>query len=98
MEGANNEDYCPVIRASVEVVKVTREEIVSRPEKRSKIRSYPNLSEPVTVALVRFPSHGGIVHKTKGQVAIGDKVRVVFKEKSKRTGSILEFEYFEKVA
>lgn len=97
MEGANNEDYCPVIRASVEVVKVTREEIVSRPEKRSKIRSYPNLSEPVTVALVRFPSHGGIVHKTKGQVAIGDKVHVVFKQKSKRTGSIIEFEHLEKV-
>lgn len=97
MEGANNEDYCPVIRASVEVVKVAREEIVSRPEKRSKIRSYPNLSEPVTVALVRFPSHGDIVHKTKGQVAIGNKVRVVFKEKSKRTGSILDIEYFETV-
>lgn len=57
-----------------------------------------NLSEPVTIALVRFPSaHGGIVHKTKGQVAIGDEVRAVFKEKSKRTGSILDIECFEKV-
>jgi uncharacterized OB-fold protein len=56
------------------------------------------LSEPVTVALVRFPSaHGGIVHKAKGQVAIGDKVRLVFKEKSNRTGSILDIECFERV-
>jgi uncharacterized OB-fold protein len=57
-----------------------------------------NLQEPVTVALVRFPkAHGGIVHKAKGQVSIGDKVRVVFKEKSKRTGSILDIVYFEKL-
>ena len=56
------------------------------------------LSQPATVALVRFPSaHGGLVHKVKGQVAIGDKVRVVFKEKSQRTGSILDIECFEKV-
>jgi uncharacterized OB-fold protein len=55
------------------------------------------LRDPVGVALVRFPSaHGGLVHKTKGQVSIGDKVRLVFKEKSKRTGSILDIEYFEK--
>jgi uncharacterized OB-fold protein len=47
---------------------------------------------------VRFPSaHGGLVHKVKGEVAIGDKVRVVFKEKSKRTGSILDIEHFEKI-
>ena len=57
-----------------------------------------HLSRPTTVALVRFASaHGGLVHKVKGQVAIGDKVRVVFKEKSKRTGSILDIEYFEKL-
>jgi len=56
------------------------------------------LPEAVTVALVRFPSaHGGLVHKTKGRVSIGDKVRAVFREKSKRTGSILDIEYFEKV-
>jgi uncharacterized OB-fold protein len=56
------------------------------------------LPQPVGVALVRFPSaHGGLVHKTKGEVSVGDKVRVVFKEKSKRTGSILDIEYFEKV-
>jgi len=57
------------------------------------------LPEPATVALVRFPSaHGGLVHKVKGEVAVGDRVRVVFKEKSKRRGSILDIEYFEKVA
>jgi hypothetical protein len=57
------------------------------------------LPRPVGVALVRFPSaHGGLVHKTKGEVSVGDKVRVVFKEKSKRTGSILDIEYFEKIA
>jgi hypothetical protein len=56
------------------------------------------LPQPVGVALVRFPSaHGGLVHKTKGEVSVGDKVRVVFKEKPKRTGSILDIEYFEKV-
>jgi uncharacterized OB-fold protein len=31
-------------------------------------------------------------------VAIGDKVRVVLKEKKNRTGSILNIENFEKVA
>lgn len=57
------------------------------------------LPEPVTVALVRFPlAHGGIIHKTKGQVAIGDQVRLVFRERAKRIGSILDIEHFEKVA
>jgi hypothetical protein len=57
-----------------------------------------DLARPATVALVRFPSaHGGLVHMVKDEVAIGDKVRVVFKEKSKRTGSILDIEYFEKI-
>ena len=56
------------------------------------------LPEPVTVALVRFPSvHGGLVHKVKGPVAVGDRVRVVFKAKSERTGSILDIVHFEKV-
>jgi len=56
-----------------------------------------DLLHPISIALVRFPSaHGGIVHKTKTQVEIGDNVRAVFKEKSKRTGSILDIEYFEK--
>jgi uncharacterized OB-fold protein len=50
------------------------------------------------VTLVRFPSaHGGLVHKVKGEVAIGDRARVVFKEKSKRIGSIVDIEYFEKI-
>jgi len=57
------------------------------------------LPQPVNVAFVRFPSaHGGLIHRTKGEVAVGDRVRVVFKEKSKRTGSILDIEYFEKLA
>jgi len=56
------------------------------------------LAQPANVALVRFPStHGGLLHRTKGEVAIGDKVRVVFKEKSERTGSILDIAYFEKI-
>jgi len=56
-----------------------------------------DLPQPATVALVRFPSvHGGLVHKVNGEVSVGDKVRVVFREKSKRTGSILDIEYFEK--
>jgi uncharacterized OB-fold protein len=58
-----------------------------------------DLPEPVGVAFVQFPSaHGGLVHKTNGKVSIGDKMRVVFKEKAKRIGSILDIEYFEKVA
>jgi hypothetical protein len=57
------------------------------------------LHEPVTLALVRFPSaHGGLVHRVKGSVAVGDKVRIVFREKSSRTGSILDIEHFEKVS
>ncbi len=56
------------------------------------------LTQPVGVALVRFPgAHGGIVHKTKGDVSIGDRVQAVFKERSKRVGSILDIENFEKV-
>ena len=57
------------------------------------------LPQPVNVAYVRFPSaHGGLIHRSKGEVVIGDKVRVVFKEKSKRTGSILDIDYFEKTS
>ncbi len=56
------------------------------------------LPEPVGVALVRFPgTHGGLVHKTKGTLAIGDKVRVVFKDKRERSGSMLDIKYFEKI-
>jgi len=55
------------------------------------------LPEPVNVAFVQFPSaHGGLIHRTKGEVCVGDKVRAVFKPKSSRTGSILDIEYFEK--
>jgi uncharacterized OB-fold protein len=55
------------------------------------------LPEPVSVAFVRFPgAHGGLIQRTKGEVVVGDKVRAVFREKSKRTGSILDIEYFEK--
>jgi len=56
------------------------------------------LPEPVNIAFVRFPSaHGGLIHKTNGEVCVGDKVRAVFKPKSSRIGSILDIEYFEKV-
>jgi len=56
------------------------------------------LAQPVGVALVRFQgAHGGIVHKTKGDLSIGDRVRAVFKERSNRVGSILDVEYFEKI-
>lgn len=56
------------------------------------------LPQPVPVALVRFPSaHGGIVHRAKEELSIGDHVRVAFKDKSKRTGSILDIEYFERI-
>jgi uncharacterized OB-fold protein len=57
-----------------------------------------DLPQPTTVALVRFPSaHGGLVHKVKSEVSVGDKVRVVFREKSKRVGSILDIEYLERI-
>jgi uncharacterized OB-fold protein len=56
------------------------------------------LPQPVRVAFVRFPSaHGGLIHKTKDEVKVGDRVRVVFRERPKRTGSILDIDYFEKV-
>jgi uncharacterized OB-fold protein len=56
------------------------------------------LPEPVNIAFVRFPSaHGGLIHKTKEEVCVGDRVRAVFKNKSGRTGSILDIEYFEKI-
>lgn len=56
------------------------------------------LKSPIGLALVRFPgAHGGLVHKARSAVAIGDRVRVVFKEKRNRTGSILDIECFEKV-
>lgn len=55
------------------------------------------LPEPIGVALVRFPGvHGGLVHKIRGSISVGDRVRVVFKDKSARTGSILDIDCFEK--
>jgi len=56
------------------------------------------LISPTMVALVRFNhTHGGIVHYVHGDVVIGDKVRAIFKEKSQRTGSILDIAYFERI-
>ena len=56
------------------------------------------LAQPIGVALVRFQgAHGAIVHKTKGVLSIGDKVRAVFVPKPKRAGSILDIEHFEKI-
>lgn len=56
------------------------------------------LPQPVGVVFVRFPpAHGGLIHRAKGELSIGDNVRAVFKEKEKRTGSILDIENFEKI-
>jgi len=61
-------------------------------------REGKQLPEPVNVAFVRFPSaHGGLIHRTNGEVCVGDRVRAVFKDKSSRTGSILDIKYFEKI-
>jgi uncharacterized OB-fold protein len=85
---SNLVDYVPIENAgTVDTFTICRKD----PEGK-------DLSNPVSIALVRFPSaHGGIVHRTKTQVEIGDRVRPVFKEKSKRIGSILDIEYFEKI-
>ena len=57
-----------------------------------------DLAEPFTVALVRFPNtQGGLVHRVKGKISIGDLVRVVFEDRARRTGSILDIECFEKM-
>lgn len=56
------------------------------------------LAQPVGIALVRFEgAYGGLVHRTKGNVSIGDKVRAVFRDKPRRVGSILDIEHFEKI-
>jgi len=50
------------------------------------------------VAFVRFDgAHGGIFHYVHGYVAIGDKVRVIFKDRLERTGSILDIAYFQEL-
>ncbi len=55
------------------------------------------LGEPMGVAFVRFQgAHGGLVHRTRGAVDIGDKVRAVFKDMEERTGSIQDIRYFER--
>ena len=52
--------------------------------------------------MVRKPSRGTLANNIEGKkrllIAIGDKVRVVFREKAKRTGSILDIEQFKEVA
>lgn len=56
------------------------------------------LPQSAKIALVRFPNaHGGIVHRCKQVVSVGDSVRVAFKDKAKRTGSILDIEGFERL-
>ena len=56
------------------------------------------LPKPTIVAFVRFNrTAGGIIHFVHGDVAIGDQVRAIFKDKLQRTGSILDIAYFEKV-
>lgn len=56
------------------------------------------LGDPIGIALVRFQgAHGGIVHKTKESLLIGDRVRLAFKEKAERSGSILDIEGFVKL-
>ena len=82
------EDYVPVgNEGTVETFTITHQDAQGN-----------YLKEPVGVALVRFPgAYGGLVHRTKGTMTIGDKVRVVFKEKKERAGSILDIEYFEKI-
>ena len=56
------------------------------------------LAQPTCVALVRFRgAHGGLVHRTRTKVSVGDRVQAIFREKSKRVGSILDIEHFEKI-
>jgi uncharacterized OB-fold protein len=56
------------------------------------------LPQPIEIALVRFPNaHGGIVHRCKQVVSAGDSVRVAFKDRAKRAGSILDIEGFERL-
>jgi len=56
------------------------------------------MEKPMRVAFVRFyGTHGGLIQKVHGDVSIGDKVRVVFKDKAQRTGSILDIAYFERL-
>jgi uncharacterized OB-fold protein len=91
--------YCERCMASLnEYVRVENAGIVESYTRCTRDNRGEQLVQPVHVVLVRFPStYGGLVHRTNGKVAIGDRVRAVFKEKSERTGSILDIAYFEKI-
>ena len=55
------------------------------------------LDEPELVGFVKF-GDGGIIHKLEvepDQLEIGMKMKAVLKPQSKRTGSILDIEYFK---
>ncbi|OFX15535.1 hypothetical protein A3K71_02465 [archaeon RBG_16_50_20] len=83
------EEYVPVENeGTVEAFTITHQDAEGNP-----------LQEPVGVALVRFPgAYGGLVHRTIDVLAIGDRVRAVFKDKKERTGSILDIKFFEKIS
>ena len=58
------------------------------------------LSEPVLLALVKFPGvYGGLVHRLgemkPEEVEIGMPVEIVLKPKTQRIGSILDIKYFK---
>ena len=91
--------YCERCMAKLdEYVKIENEGIIQSFTVCTQDREGKQLAEPVNVAFVRFPSaHGGLIHRTNGEVCVGDKVHLVFKDKSSRTGSILDIECFEKV-
>ena len=60
------------------------------------------LEKPVIIAMVQIDgAHGGIIHKMLNieneHVKIGMPVKIVFKPKSERTGSILDIEGFSPV-
>ena len=90
--------YCERCMSKLEeYVEVENSGIVQSYTLCTQDREGKQLAEPVNVAFVRFPSaHGGIIHRTHGEVCVGDRVRAVFKPKSNRTGSILDIEFFEK--
>lgn len=60
------------------------------------------LEEPVIIALVRFDGvYGGLVHRLgeidPERVSIGMPVETVFRPKAKRSGSILDIDYFRPI-
>ncbi|MDA4122272.1 MAG: cobalt transporter ApaG [Thaumarchaeota archaeon] len=55
------------------------------------------LGEPVAFAYITFEGvTGGLVHRVADGVRVGSSVRPRFKPKRKRTGSILDIEFFER--